>query len=158
MTLTQAQTQQLADFRYWVEHLVSADGRFGEPERSDREDGSTLTTRWSVAEDLHLEVSLRPLIPQVRVGMVTDDRWKSEEIEQAIQDSGDSMSEYLELAFSEVGLDWEEPPVEHYRHEGKWFSFVTPLELPSLDALNDRPVRDQIAQMIRGYTNSYGNL
>ena len=156
--MTQTPAQSTIEFRQWAESLLAEQPNAGKSVDSDREDGSTLTTRWPVADDLFLEITVRPLIPQVRIGIVTDDRWKSEEIEQAIQDSGDNMSEYLELAFSEAGLDWEEPPVEHYRHEGKWFSFITPLEIGSLGALDDDAMRDKVARMVRGYLASYGKL
>jgi len=158
MAITQEQQTLVTDFRGWVERRLADEGRFGAPQWSDRDDGSTLTTRWSVAEDAMIEVALRPLIPQLRVGLVTDDRWKSEEIEQGIQDSGDSMSEYLEVALSEVGLDWEDPPVEHYRHEGTWYSFITPIELGSLDELGSNAVREKTKMLIDGYANSYGAL
>ena len=158
MTTTQGNSPQVADFRGRVEQRVNEGGRFGNPVWSDREDGSTLTTRWPLTEDLYLEVTIRPLLPQVRVGIVTDDRWKSEEIEQSVQDSGDNMAEFLEVALAEVGLDWEDPPVEHYRHEGRWFSFITPIELQSLDDLATRELKDRVTHLIEGYANSYGTL
>ena len=158
MPITEAQVKQVADFRAWVEQRLDREGRFGAPCWADREDGSTLTTRWPIGETLYLEVTLRPMLPQVRVGIVTDDRWKSEEIEQAIQDSGDSMVEFLEVALSEVGLDWEDPPVEHYRHEGVWYSFMTPIDLTSLDELHDDATHNKIMLLIDGYANSYGKL
>jgi hypothetical protein len=107
---------------------------------------------------LYVQVSLRPLIPQIRIGVVTDDRWKSEEIEQAVQDSGDTMDEFLELGLSDAGLDWEAPPVEHYRDQGKWFSFITPLEIDTIEKLADDAVREKVIQVIKGYSLSYGKL
>jgi hypothetical protein len=158
MAITEKQTKHIVEFRTWVELQLAADDRFGELERFDREDGSTLTVRWPVGEILQLEVTLRPLIPQVRVGIVTEDRWKSEEIEQAIEDSGDSMSEYLEIALAEAGLDWQGPPVEHYRDQGRWFSFITPIELAHIEDLADERVRSKVMQLVNGYVNSYGAL
>ncbi|HRX84782.1 MAG TPA: hypothetical protein P5572_07170 [Phycisphaerae bacterium] len=158
MAITQEQTKQVEEFRAWVEQQLDGDDRFGTSDTFDREDGSTLTTRWTLSDDLMLEVTVRPLIPQVRVGVVTEDRWKSEEIEQAIEDSGDNMSEYLEVALAEVELDWVDPPVEHYRDQGRWYSFVTPIDLTRLAELSDAAVQKKVLQLIDGYVNSYGSL
>lgn len=158
MTITQHQAQLVAEFRAWLDQRFAADDRYAEPQRFDRADGSTLTTRWPIGNRLMLEVTVRPLIPQVRVGIVTDDRWRSGEIEDAIETSGDSMSEFLEVALAEVGLDWSDPPVEHYREQGKWFSFATPVELQSLDELADAALRGKICQVVDAYACSYGAL
>lgn len=158
MTSTPQSSPAVEDFRAWIENQLDADDRFGEADTFDREDGSTLTTRWSLSDDLLLEVTLRPLIPQVRVGVVTEDRWKSEEIEQAIEDSGDTMSEYLEIALAEAGLDWLDPPVEHYRDQGRWFSFITPIDLKRPEDLADAGLRQRVMQLINGYVDSYGAL
>lgn len=158
MSLNETQTRCCAAFREWLDTALADDARFGPPQTEDRPDGSTLTTRRPVTDDLHLLVALRPMIPQVRVGIVTDDRWKSEEIEQAVQDSGDTMNEFLELGLADAGLDWEEPPVEHYRDQGRWFSFVTPLEIDTIEALDDPAFREKVLKVINGYCLSYGKL
>jgi len=158
MTLTDTQARLCAEFREWLYAKLADDDRFGVDDDDDHQDGSTLTTRWSISDELCIQVSLRPLIPQVRVGVVTDDRWKSEEIEQAVQDSGDTMEEFLELGFEDAGLDWDEPPVEHYRDKGKWFSFITPLELDRLEMLADDATRNKVLKMIDGYCRSYGEM
>jgi hypothetical protein len=156
MTLTDTQTRLCREFRAWIDASLEGDPRFGEPVREDREDNSTLTTRYPMANALYLEIALRPLIPQVRVGIVTDDRWRSEELEDKVEESGDSMGEFLEVPFAEAGLDWDEPPVEHYRADGKWFSFITPLDLDGIGELADDAVRHKVRKMIEGYVNSYG--
>lgn len=157
-TLNDKQARLCAEFREWLTAKIAEDDRFGVDDDDDRDDGSTLTTRWSITDELYIQVSIRPLIPQLRVGVVTDDRWKSEEIEQGVQDSGDTMDEFLELGFADAGLDWDEPPVEHYRDQGKWFSFITPLELDRLEMLADNATRDKVLKMIDGYCRSYGEM
>lgn len=125
--------------------------RFSQVAREDRPDGSILADRFRLAERLWLEVAVRPHIPQVRVGIGTDSRWLSEELEQAIEDSGDTMSEFVELGFDEAGLDWHDPVVEHFREQGKYFYFATSLNLPSLAALEDEATRDRTRRMAEGY-------
>lgn len=158
MTLTATQSQAVEKFRAWMDGELARQGGFGAPQRSDRPDGSTLSTRYPLERKLFLEVTVRPLLPQVRVGIVTDDRWRSEELEDGVETSGDNMSEYLEVAFAEVGLDWVEPPVEHYRHEGTWYSYVTPVDLKSADELSDADLRAKLMKMVKGYVDSYGKL
>ncbi len=146
---------QVESFRSALEATLSADERFEGPARVDREDGSTLATRFGLAPQLWLEVAVRPLIPQVRIGVLTDDRWCSEDLEQAIEDSGDTMSEFVEAGFDEVDLDWPEPPVEHYRDQGKYFYFATPLELSQMDELSQPEFRARIERACLGYYTAF---
>ncbi len=153
MALTTAQIQNIKDFREWIERGLVGDARFAPPAREDRPDHSTLATRWPSAANPHLwfEVAVRPFLPQVRIGILTDDRWKSEDLEEKIQESGDSMSEFVGLGFEENGLDWPEPPVEHYREQLKYFYFATPFEIKSIDELAGDAARRKSRQMIDGY-------
>ncbi|RMF74194.1 MAG: hypothetical protein D6744_14755 [Planctomycetota bacterium] len=155
MPLTETDQRRIDAFRTAVEKRLSDDGRLGPMERDDREDGSSLASRFRVGEHLWIELCLRPLIPQLRAGIVTDDRWVSEDLEQAIEDSGDSMSEFVELGFDEVDLDEPEPVVEHYRDRGKYFYFSTGFELDSLERLDDDRVRDRITRMCLGYYEAF---
>jgi hypothetical protein len=94
-------------------------------------------------------------LPQLRAGILTDDRWKSEDLEQAVEDTGDTMEEFVEMGFDEAGLDWKEPPVEHYRDQGKYFYFATPLDLPTLAQLGDAAVFDKVRRMFEGYYRAF---
>jgi hypothetical protein len=153
MSLSAAQQASIRDFREWFERALATDERFDAPVRDDRADLSTLATRWPTRTNPHvwIEVAVRPFLPQLRVGLLTDDRWKSEDLEEKIQESGDSMSEFVGLAFEEHGLPWAEPPVEHYRDQMKFFYFATPVELESLDDLAGDAVRIKARQMLDGY-------
>lgn len=154
--LTSAQQDQIQSFRAAVEDSLSGDPRFSGAARHDRPDGSTLATRWQSAANSHVwfEIAVRPLIPQVRVGILTDDRWKSEDLETKIEESGDTMSEFVELGFDEAGLEWKEPIVEHYREDMKYFYFATALALPKLDELSSRV--SQARKMLDGYHYAFG--
>ena len=153
MPLTDSQQQAIRDFRTWIERGLAGDARFSPPARDDRADHSTLATRWAASVNPHVwfEVAVRPFLPQVRIGLLTDDRWKSEDLEEKIQESGDSMSEFVGLGFEEKGLAWAEPPVEHYRDQLKYFYFATPLEIKSLDELAHDSTRIKARQMLDGY-------
>lgn len=155
MPLTDAQRKTIAEFRSWAESALTEAIGLGGVTRHDREDESTLATRWEAEPHVWFELAIRPFVPQARVGIVTDDRWKSEELEQKIEDSGDTMSEFVEAGFAEVDLDWPEPPVEHYRDQGKYFYFATALDLESVDGLADQPTRERLRQMVRGYIHAF---
>jgi len=158
MVLTQAQRDFVESFRAALEEGLSGDARFTRSHRHDRPDGSTLATRWETAAhpQVWFEIAVRPLIPQVRVGILTDDRWKSEGLETKIEESGDTMSEFVELGFEEAGLPWKEPIVEHYREEMKYFYFATTLGLAKLDDLASDVTRKKARQMFAGYFHAFG--
>ncbi len=155
MPLTDEQWRRIEEFRGWIERHVSGNAQWGRFERHDREDASALATRWAAGEHLWYEVTLRPFLPQVRAGIVTDDRFKSEELKAKIKDSGDSMSEFLELGFETAGLEWPDPPVEHYREQAGYFYFATPLDLSDLADVSDEAVRRKVLQMLEGYYHAF---
>jgi hypothetical protein len=137
--------------RFEARHLP----RFGQATRDDRADDSTLASRFAVGERLWLEMCVRPLIPQLRAGIVTDDRWRNEDLEDKIEESGDTMSEFVELGFEEAGLEWRNPPVEHYRDQGKYFCFATAFELKALSDLSQDAVLDKVSRMFEGYYEAF---
>lgn len=151
MSLRPEQAALVEEFRSAFERRYADDPRFRSRVRRDREDGSTLSTHFQVADSLYLEVAIRPGIPQLRAGILTDDRWKNEDLEDAIEESGDTMSEFVELGFDEAGLDWPNPPVEHYRDQGRYFCFSTAFELAGLEQLRDPATAQKLAAMFEGY-------
>lgn len=155
MPLTEQQGRIVEDFRQWIGSALADQVRFKSIRRDDREDDSTLAMRWMHQETVWFEIAVRPFLPQVRVGIVTTDRWKSEELEQMIEDSGDTMQEYVEAGFDAVDLEWSDPPVEHYRDRGRYFYFATPLDLQDLEQLADDRIRDRIRLMFEGYYRAF---
>lgn len=158
MPLTEGDLKHIEQFRDHVAQAMGRDERFGPAVRSAREDMSSFLMRFPIAPSCWVEATVRPYIPQVRVGFVTDDRWKSEEAEDAIEDSGDTMPEFVEMGFEDAGLTWEEPPVEHYRNPEKFFYFATPFELKSLAELDLPETRDRTLRMLKGYCNAFAEV
>lgn len=156
MAFSEEDHELIEAFRTYIEDSVANDDRYGASNRLDRDDASTLATRFEATPTCWFEVALRPLIPQIRVAFLTNDRWLSEELEQAIQDSGDSMEEFVGVGMNEAGLDWDEPPVEHYRDGGEFFYFATPLVIEELLDLERDQVRNKVVRMLEGYLIAFG--
>ena len=158
MRVSGEQMERIESCRRWLEGQYAGDARFSSMLRHDRPDGSVLATRWQWASNPHVwfEAAIRPFIPQIRVGVLTDDRWKSEDFEEKIEESGDTMREFVEMGFEEAGLEWIEPPVEHFREEMKYFYFATALEIQSNEQLSEEPVRDKFRRMVEGYCHAFG--
>ncbi len=138
-------------FREQVERQLAREPGFGAVSRHDRLDRPGLVTRWLADKRVWYELDVRPTLPQVRVGMLTDDAYRSRDFEGLIADSGDTLQELIELGFATAGLTWHEPPVEHYCELGRFFYFATPVDLESLDELGDKALPDRICRMLKGY-------
>lgn len=155
MMMSEADQKRIDEFRDAFERKFASDSRFGPVWREDRPDGAALASRFPVADRMWLELTIRPFVPQLRAGIVTDDRWKNEELEEKIEESGDTMPEFIEMGFEEAGLDWREPPVEHYRDQGKYFCFSTGIEPGSLSELASPAIVDKITRMFEGYWHAF---
>ena len=158
MPLSDEDRATIEEYRAWLEASLTSEESVGSVERADREDESALASRFRIGENVWLELAVRPAALQLQASILTDDRWLSEEMEDAIRDSGDTMQEFVEMGFEEAGLDWEEPPVLHYREAGKHFYFSTPLDIGSMPALKEEALRVKSRQMVLGYRHAFGPI
>ena len=156
MPLTERDRENVDAFRCYIEDLVVSDDRYGPAGRHDREDESTLATRFDAGPGCWFEVALWPMIPRIHVGFLTTDQGKSEEIQQAIHESGESVEQLVAAGFADAGLDWAEPPVEHYLDERGGFYFATPLQVEDLVDLDTEGVRNTVLRMLEGYLIAFG--
>lgn len=156
MALSERDREWVEEFLDYVEGIVAGDDRYGPPARHDREDESTLAVRFDAGGFCWFEVAVRPFVPQVRVAFLTSDRSRSEEIEQAVQDSGDTMETFVEAALADAGLAWSKPPVEHYSEDEEYSYFATPLEVEDVVDLDLSDVRGKIVRMLEGYLIAFG--
>jgi len=147
--------QLVSTFRDWIESVVGARLEAGAPERFDRDDARTLLTRWSLEPHFWHEITIRPLLPQVRVGLMTDDRLRSRDFREMVEAGGYTLSEFVAMGCESAGLHWPDPPVEHYREQGDRFRFATPVDLPSIEQLADESFRDRIFRLSIAYDRAF---
>ena len=156
MPLSEQDREMIEAFRAYIEDSVASDDRYGGSSRHDHNDDSILATRFEVGPSWWFEVALRPLIPQVRVAFLTDDRRKGEEVEQTIRSSGDTIEECVAIGLTEAGLDWKNPVVERDCDEGGCFYFATPLGLDELADLEEDAIRNKTLRMLEAYLVAFG--
>jgi len=156
MALSEHDRKSIEAFREYIEDSVAGDERYGPATRHDSEDESTLMTRFEAGPSCWFEVVLRPSVPQIRVGFSTDERSMSEEVEQAIQEAGDTMETLIASGFREAGLDWPDPVVEHGCEGEESFYFATPLEVEDLFDLDFEQMRNKVVRMLEGYLVAFG--
>jgi len=148
----------IEDFREWIESAVSGLLGVGDFIRYDVRDTSVLVTRWPMGRHLWYEVSVRPFLPQVRAGIMTDDVYRSRDFRRMIDGTGDTMVEFMVQAFSEVGLDWIDPPVEHYCEDGSRYYYSVPMDIRALDQLAEGALRDKVLKILSGFGHAFLGL
>lgn len=84
--------------------------------------GEAIVAAVGPAADKVVYLALRHGGTTVRIGFAAKDRWANEEIEDAVESNGGTMTEFLE---DEMEADDKlEFPVQHF-HESGWFHFAT---------------------------------
>jgi hypothetical protein len=151
MSLTKRELTLIELFRSGVETLAGTKLGLSDPERHDRDDHWIISIRWLIDQHWWLELIIRPTLPQVRVGVVTDDQDRCRDVEKMIVDSSLNLREFIGLGFKSAGLNWAEPLVERFREGADRFCFATPLDLSSLEDLTGELIRDKILKMLDGY-------
>lgn len=87
----------------------------------------------------------------IRVGLATEDKDLSESIESAALDSGDSLTEFLEVAMeSEEELDHE---VQHF-HDDVYY-FCSDIRYQRPEDLSSEALRDEVIYYLDGYMNAF---
>jgi hypothetical protein len=99
MTLDELAINTIEAFRQYVEDSVASDDRYGAVTRCDADDGKILATRFDAGPSCWLEVVIHVATPQIRVGFLTTDANVDEELAEAIKESADSLSAFVEDGF-----------------------------------------------------------
>jgi len=156
MPLSDEDRVMVEAFRDFVEGAVAADDRYGAVTRHDAKDETILASRFDAGESWWLEVALRPFVPEIRVGILTDDRSWCEEVVQVIQESGETPSSFVAAGFREAGLDWIEPQLDQFDQDGATYHFATPLPLDELGDVDWNDFRGKTVRMLEAYLIAFG--
>ena len=155
MFLDERESGLIDEFRIWMESAVSGLLRTSDFNRQDGDDGRLLLTRWPAGRRYWYEIAIRPFLCQVRVGVMTDDVFRSEDLGRLIADSGYTLQEFVVQGFGSVGLEWADPAVEHYCEEGLRYYYSTPMEFGLIDQLGDWGFRDRMLKVLAGYGHAF---
>ena len=157
MPLTEDDRDLVEAFRMFVEDTIANDDRYGPLTRSDREDESILVSWFEAGPGCWLEVAVHPTVPRVCIGFLTDDRSTSEGIKEAIQESDQSLRDFVVAGLREAGLDWTDPPVEHNDNNGDGpFHFTTPVDIEEIPDLERDENRSRVLRLLEGYLIAFG--
>jgi hypothetical protein len=159
MSLNERERAIIESFRGGVEALAGSRLGLSGLHREDRDDGWMLASRWQADRKSSYELSIRPTIPQIRVGIVTEEPERDRDLVDMIEAAGLTAREFVELGFRQAGLDWPAPPVEHYREGATRYCLATPLDLQSLEDLSGDAMRRKVLAMLDGYHRCFsGNV
>ncbi len=109
---------------------------------------------YPVSEKTCFEVTIEEENTRIRVGVRTEDRWMSQSCEQAIIDSGDTMTEFLEDAMAEFDAD-PGGEVLHFHDSGRFF-FSNYFHYERSEDLADPAFQNKVADHLRGYILAFG--
>jgi len=157
MPLTDWDAGVVDEFRTYIDSMVTGDERYGDARRHDAADESILVTRFELGSTGALEYVIHTAEAQVEVAFLTPDRACRTEIEETLEDFGQSLGEFVAQGFADAGLTWPDAPVEHV-HVGEEFRYATPIRLEELDDLNKPQVRDRVLRMLEGYLIAFGTF
>lgn len=153
MALATEVQNRIEAFRDYIEDTVATDDRYGSPVRENSD--SVYASRFHEGVSCWFEVAVLPGAKQVRVGFFTTDAAINSDCEQVIEESGESASRFVEMAFEEAGLEWDSPNVEHGK-QGNASYYATPLMIDDAIELDSDAIRDKTIRMLEGYLIAFG--
>lgn len=105
-----------------------------------------------------LEVNFLVSEPKLRIGLATDSRTRNEEGEQLIEDSKDTLDEFLELGLADAGYEDDVYKMEHF-HESGIFYFATHLDSENIEAFAEEDgIRQKAMQLVEGYALAFEEM
>ena len=115
----------MSDLKNWITEKIKASRHAAlaiDPPPAIAGGGETIVAAVGPAADKVVYLALRHGGTTVRIGFAAKDRWANEEIEDAVEGNGGTMTEFLE---DEMEADDKlEFTVQHF-HEAGWFHFAT---------------------------------
>lgn len=138
-------------FRDRVTEIIESRLGLSSAERDDRPDRRVLLTRWDLSSRFWLEFAVMPGLLQARVGLMTDDPLRSDDLRSMIEDSGYTLQEYVGLGLAAVGCDWPAPPVERYREQPDRYRLATPVDLKDVEQFAGEELVNRVVALAACY-------
>ncbi|MBI2192751.1 MAG: hypothetical protein HYU36_12280 [Planctomycetes bacterium] len=158
--MSDAQRHVLDDFRDWITAtarlVVPAVGSARQVEAVGQQ-GEAFGCRLYTDARTWLEVSVFPSRNQVRLGLAMESRARNEQAEQLIEDSRETLDEFLELGLADAGHEDDVYRMEHF-HEAGIFYFATHLALSGIEDLKGPEIRERVTHLLEGYAMAFGDI
>lgn len=137
---------------HWIEEQYDGDERIQPAELLEPGplEGEAIRVRLPLNEETYFFVSVLEDDLLVRVGLATEDKELSEELEEAATERSGSLTEFLQAA---LGTDDElEFEVQHFHDDVYYFASEIPFQR-EVD-LNARIIREPLSLYLEGYINA----
>lgn len=159
--MPESDERSVEDFRDWIAATARQEVEaIGTVRKVDGEGEHPDSRAVRLYTDVHLwiEVNILPGISKLRVGLATDDRSTNEDAEQVIEDSRESLDEFLELGLADAGHEDEEGHSMEHFHDSGVFYFATHLDMVGLDSLVSDGLRGEVKRLVEGYAAAFEEL
>ena len=141
-----------ASLAHWVQEQYVGDDRFETIEvlEPGHLEGEDVRTRFICSSQSHFFISVFSDDGMVRVGLATESPEVVEAIEQAVDENGGSLSEFME---DTLDMDEEiEHEVKHFHDDVDYFCSEIPYQRE--DDLGSEVVRDEVIYYLDAFINS----
>ena len=142
-----------ANLAHWLQEQYAGDDRFEGIEIADPGplDGEDVRTRYICNDHTHFFVSVLSEDGYIRIGLATESQAVVDAIQAAVDESGGSLTEFLEDALE---IDEEiEYEVQHFHDDVDYFASDVPYQRE--DDLGSDIIRDEIVYYLNGYMNAF---
>jgi len=159
--VSEAEGKTIEEFRDWLAVIARQEVEaVGTVRKVDGEGEHADSRAVRLYTDVHLwlEVNVLPGLSKLRIGLATDDRPTNEDAEQVIEDSRESLDEFLELGLADAGYEDEEGHSMEHFHDSGVFYFATHLDMVSIDSLVDDELREKAKRLVEGYAAAFEEL
>jgi hypothetical protein len=151
MAISRHNFEIIESFRQWLAEEVARAFELGAEQRLDRADSWRLCSQWQAEKHLWLAVLIHPTFPQVKIGLMTDDSCHDRDLADMVEASGMTLQELVVANLKRANIDWSDPPVEHYCEKRSWYFWTTPIELTTIEQLEDSAIRERVFSLAKAY-------
>ncbi len=144
---------QPATLAHWLQEQYTGDDRFEAIEALEPGplDGEDVRTRFVCNNHTHFFVSVLREDGYIRIGLATESPAVVDAVQEAVDESGGSLTEFLEDALEiEDELEYE---VQHFHDDVDYYASDIPYQRE--DDLGSEVIRDEIIYYLDGFMNAF---